>query len=73
MSYPCFTYSISNTRSFNADNITYRSVRSYDVIHITKDPDTDIINKMLDNFENCSHSRRYVVDNLIHDAFTLFY
>lgn len=73
LKYPCIIYHRSDTRSIKADDIHYHNTPSYDVIHITKDPDTDIVQDMLDAFERCFHNRRYTSENLIHDSFTLYY
>lgn len=73
MQYPCIIYSVDRVKAMRADNTAYIKKRSYQVISITKNPDTDIIEDMLDFFEYCYYERRYKSDNLIHDVFTVYF
>lgn len=71
MSYPAIVYERSKIRSRYAGNGKYTNDRVYDVVLITKDPDSPFIDKLLE-LPYCSYDRHYVADNLHHDAFTIY-
>lgn len=73
MQYPCIIYSIDRIQTMRADNKAYVNTRAYQVISITLNPDTDIIEDMLESFDHCYYERRYKADNLIHDVFTIYF
>lgn len=73
MVYPCFVYSLNDIDERSADDFTYKRIRGYSVVYIGKDPDTNMIDKVLDKFRYCRYDRRYVADNLYHDAFIIYY
>lgn len=73
MNYPAIKYKLSGMDEKHADNFNYLNTREYEVIHIGKDPDTDIVEKMLNRFDKCRFVRRYEQDNLIHDVFYLYW
>lgn len=73
MKYPAIKYKLSGMDEKHADNFNYLKTREYEVIHIGKDPDTNIIDTMLDRFDKCKFVRRYEQDNLIHDVFYLYW
>lgn len=70
--YPAIVYSLRNFREVPADNRTYLRKRLYRVQFISRNPDNDIIDKLLD-MEYCSSEGRFVVDSLYHDNFDLYY
>lgn len=72
MSYPCVIYSLSSVSPFFADNHTQVRYKGYQVIYVTKDPDSDIIEKMDDGFTYCRFDRYYSADNLHHFVFTIY-
>lgn len=55
-----------------ANGSVYKQDRSYEVIAIYRDADSDLPEK-LSLLPMCSHDRHYVSDNLHHDVFTLYY
>ena len=73
LSYPCIIYNIGNGDAKHADDRVYNYVNSYDVIFIYKQPNVDIIEQVLEALPMCRVSRIYVVDNLNHYAFNLYY
>jgi len=70
--YPCIIYSRAPGRYFRADNGIHFSRRRYDVTVIHRDPDSDYVERMM-SLPYCSYNRRFVADNLYHDAFELYY
>lgn len=72
MKYPCIVYTLDDIYSIHADNISYNNTKSYSITVISKDPDNDIAEKILE-LDKCSFDRRYTSDNLIHDVLTLYF
>ena len=72
--YPCFIYERNNTDLKYADDSKYHKTMRYELMYISKDPDTNaLIEKVLDSFLYCSHTRHFVSDNLNHEVFDLYY
>lgn len=73
LSYPCVVYSIGNGDAKYADDRLYRYIHNYTVTFIYKNPNIDIIEKVLTEFEMCSVSTCYCSDNLNHYVFSIYY
>ena len=72
MQYPAINYSRKDIEKRSADDCAYRKLPSYEVILIDKNPDSQLIEKILD-LHYCSFDRHYESDNLNHDVFTLYF
>lgn len=72
MSYPAIVYSRNDIRNDFANNDVYSQNRSYEVIVIDKNPDSEIVDRV-SQLPMCRFDRHYTSDNLNHDVFTLFY
>lgn len=72
MSYPAIKYSLKDFRLEHADNKPYYKSRCYEITVISKNPDPEYINKLLE-FKRCKFDRHYKSDNLNHYTFTLYY
>lgn len=72
LQYPCIVYSRSDIDQKYADNRTYMSRVRYSLTLITRTPDSDLVNSILE-LPYCSYDRYYAADSLSHDSFTLFY
>lgn len=72
MVYPCIYYKRDTSDTEFADNNPYRVEKRYLVTVISRDPDSDIPDKVA-ALPMCIHSRFYTANNLNHDAFTLYY
>ena len=72
LKYPCIIYERTYIRTTKADNIDFFKNKEYMVTVIDKDPDSEIPEKLL-ALPYCSFNRHFVVDNLNHDIFTLYY
>lgn len=70
--YPCIIYERSTGDSQYADNIAYKFRWCYSVTLISRDPDTDIPDRIA-MLPLCRADRMYQADNLNHYAFTLYY
>lgn len=73
MKYDAIRYNLSGKDVKHASNRAYIKTNEYEGVVITRDPDTTIPDAMLDHFEKCSFGKTYVVDNLNHYPFTLYY
>lgn len=73
ISYPCVIYNVSIGDAKHADGIVYKYTNSYDVIFIYKNPNVEILERVLNSLPMCRVSRTYIVDNLNHYAFNLYY
>ena len=73
ISYPCFVYRIGSGDAMYANNKTYRYVNSYEVLYITKRPNLDMIDQVLEELPMCRLTNTYCSEGLNHYAFTLYY
>ena len=72
MTYPCIVYNRDTAHNVFADNVPYRHTTRYQVVTIAKDPDSDIPDKVAE-LPMCTLIRTFIVDNLNHDVFDLYY
>ena len=73
LEYDCIKYSLSGINVRHANNGNYMSTNQYEVIVITRKPDSKIPGEILNRFKMCRFDRAYVADNLNHFVFTLYY
>lgn len=73
MKYDAIRYALSGKDLKRANNKIYQSVNKYEGVIITKDPDSELPDKLLNRFPMCSLGRPYTADNLNHFPFTLYY
>lgn len=73
LKYPCIIYNLSSIPSIYANNKVYKSHRRYQITYVTSDPDTEMIDKFLAEFEMVSFDRHFTADRLNHYIFTLYY
>jgi hypothetical protein len=72
MEYPAIRYYKKNIVSKHADNIKYSSAKCYEIIVISKQPDSEVIDKILE-LPYSSFDRHYKSNNLNHDVMTLYF
>lgn len=72
MQYDAIRYSRKNIQTMYANNALYRTKSCYEIILITRRPDSPIIQQLM-ALPYCSYDRHYYSDNLHHDVFTLYY
>ena len=72
MRYPAIRYSKSKIRTRHADDKIYNKMVRYELIVISSEPDSEVINKILE-MPYSSFDRHYISDNLHHDVLTLYY
>lgn len=71
--YPCIIYSTNGYKYENADDLAYLLSKQYQIMVITKDPDSDLFEKVATAFSTISFATCFVKDNLYHEAFNLYY
>lgn len=72
MVYPCIVYARFSAHTTFADNNPYSYDKRYQVTVISRDPDSDVPDKIA-KLPMCLFDRAYVADNLHHDVFDLYY
>jgi hypothetical protein len=72
MNYPCIVYRRNNADTKFADNNPYGYTKQYSVTVIDRNPDSDIPDKIA-ALPRCSFNRHYVINNLNHDVFNLYF
>jgi hypothetical protein len=73
MKYDAIRYALDGKDIKRANNKAYKITNRYDGVVITRDPDTDIPDKLVAHFEMCIFGKPYVADNLNHYPFTIYY
>ena len=72
MKYPAVKYERGRIDNNHADNIVYSQNTSYTITVISKDPDEPIVEK-ISKIPTCEYDRDYIVDNLYHTVFKIYY
>jgi hypothetical protein len=72
MQYPCIVYSRNKATTKFSNNNPYSINMAYQIIVIDKNPDSDIPGKIA-KLPMCVFDRHYIVDNLNHDSYILYY
>ena len=72
MQYPAIVYSLDDVDSTYANDVTYLTTKRYAVTVIDKNPDTDLIDKVM-TLPMCYFNRSYTRDNLNHFVLEVFY
>lgn len=73
LNYNCIVYKVSNRNDLRADNKRYRNLIAYEVKLIYRDPDSELPEVIMNSFDYIMHNNTFVVDNLHHDVFTIYY
>lgn len=72
MTYPCIIYKRDAEQVEHANDSIYRQKKRYQVEVIDRNPDSLIPDKV-SRLPYCSFSRFFVVDNLNHDVYNLYF
>jgi hypothetical protein len=73
MKYDAIVYNLSDVRTVKANNKPYLIDKRYDVTIISRNSENGMAEKLIKHFNHISFDRRYIADNLYHDALTLYY
>lgn len=72
LTYPCKVYRRDNTRVIHADNKKFFLKKRWTVTVMDRNPDSDIPD-LVERLSYCEFDRFFVVDQLNHWVFTLYY
>lgn len=72
MKYDCIVYSLQDNDAKHADDMRYINMKKYSVVAISKNPDSELQDKILE-LPYCEMDRAYPSDNLNHWVFTLYF
>lgn len=73
LDYPCIIYDLSKERVAFADNVTYKTKKSYTVTVIDRNPDSLIPDAVRDSFMYCTFNRTFSTSGLHHFVYELYY
>lgn len=73
LKYDCIVYYTADRNDLQADDTQYRSLVGYDVMFITRDPDSEFPEFLMSSFQRIRHVRSYTADNLYHELFRIYY
>lgn len=71
MTYPSIIYTFNGFNKLHADNGAYKLYRKYNILLITDDPDSELIEE-IEKLKMCSLDRPYVANNLYHYNYTIY-
>lgn len=72
INYPAIIYKLENIDQRYADDKTYKKDRAYMVTLIHQDPDNDVVDKLVWEFQKIRFDRTYVYENLYHYVYVLY-
>ena len=72
MKYPAVKYERGRIDNNHADNIVYSQNTSYTITVISEDADEPIVEK-ISKIPTCEYDRDYIIDNLYHTVFKIYY
>lgn len=71
MRYPCVRYKLSDMNTIYANNKPYLFVKTYTLTVMDADPNTKLLDQILNEIEYCVFDRFYTSDGLNHYVFTV--
>ena len=72
MNYPAIVYERDRADFKYADDVPYHVTKKYSVTLMAEDPDESIF-EALAALPMCAHERFFVVENLNHDVFSIYF
>ena len=73
LQYPCIICDVDDIEMVKADDKVYSKSIRYQLTVISREEDNTYGDSIIDSFEYCRFNRRYVIDNLCHDIFIIYY
>lgn len=73
LQYDCIIYKIANRNDLRADDTRYRHLVCYEIMFISRNPDSEIPERLMDSFQYISFVKYFTVDNLHHELFNIYY
>lgn len=72
MKYPAIRYSMDNVLMRSANNKKYFKDKGYSLVIISQDPDSDIVDRVLEEIPKSRFDRFYSSDNLNHWTVSIY-
>jgi hypothetical protein len=72
MNYPCIVYNLDRVNTKRANNQLYGFKNGYLVTVIDRDPDSEILEKIL-KLPMCSFQRHFTASDLNHNVYIIYY
>lgn len=73
MEYPCTRVRVQGGRARYSDNSTHIFTPSWELIHISYEPDDEFMINIMRAFSRITFQRHYTADGLHHYSYTLYY
>ena len=73
LQFPCIIYNLDSGDTQFAMDLPYTFTRRYELMFITKDPDSELIDKIAKTFPMIRFERFYASDNTNHYIYKLYY
>lgn len=73
LSYDAIVYKVVDRNDIKADDLQYRNLVGYEVIFISKDPDSEVSDQLMSAFRYIKHNQTFPSGNLHHNVFTLYF
>lgn len=73
LKYPCFIFNLNGSDTQYANNKPYVNVRRYQLMYVTKNPDDELIDKIVNSFRMIRFDRWFASDGLNHYVYNLYY
>lgn len=71
LEYPCIIYERTGAWRGSADNRAHIKAIRYQVTHISREPDSPVIEKLLD-LQYCTYERYFAANQLHHDVLNIY-
>lgn len=72
MKYPCIIYKRDDSKEFFANDQAYMNMKRYSIKVVDQNPDSEIPDRV-SKMRYCSFATHFVVDNLNHDVYSLYF
>lgn len=72
MEYPCILYKLDKREASHANNAPYQKSKRYQLTVMDQEG-TSLIPEAVEDLPRCSFERRFVVGQLYHDVFNLYF
>lgn len=73
ITYPCIIYEKGQGDHMYASNKTHHFTQAYQIKFITKKPDNNVVDELINEFQMIHFERHYVMQNIHHDVLILYY
>lgn len=74
LTYPCWVIERTTAYQPKANDRTYLFRPGYKCMYMNRtEPDPEVLNLISRRYANCTYQNHYVVDNIHHDVFLIYY